>query len=64
MQHKAEHAAEAAHLPPRDVVVLMAGQAGVEDPRNRRVPLQELCDAKRALVLLPHAQMQRLHAAQ
>jgi len=52
----------AAHLAARDLVLRVGVEAGIEDGSNGGAP-QPPRDTERALVLLPDAQVKRLHAA-
>ena len=64
LQHETQHAAESAHLPPGDVVAGMRSPARIKYLAHLRTGLQELRDLKGAFVLLPDAQVQRLHSPQ
>jgi len=60
---EAEHAAEAAHLARRDVVLRMRGETRVVDHRDGRLRLEPLRDAQGARVLSADPQGERLHTA-
>ena len=60
---EADHAAEALEHAARERVLRMALESGVVDLRDRRLLFEELRDAQRARVLVPHAQRERLDPA-
>src|SRR5204863_35919 len=53
-----EHAAEAAHLTLRERVLRVRGEAGVGDPLDHRVLLEELRDAGGVLLVALHADVE------
>ncbi len=62
--HRANHAAETAHLPPRQLVLGMAGQAGIDHPFDFWMPLQPGGDVQGVGTVPLHAQRQGFQAAQ
>ena len=64
LEEERDHPAEVPHLPRGDRVAGVRRQAGVEDARDARVPLEEGGDrgGVRAVPIHPHGE--RLHAAQ
>ena len=64
LQLEADHAAEAAHLPPPNVIVGVRREQRRIDPRDLRVRRQPRGDHLAALLVPLHAYAQRLQAAQ
>ena len=59
-----QHRAEAAHLPRRDGVTGMRGQAGIEHARDPRMRGELVREQRRALRLRAHAHIERAQSPQ
>src|SRR5207253_10663611 len=64
LDREGDHSTEVIHLPRRDLVAGMSGQAGIEHLLDTRLPFQEARDRVRGLAVLPHPDGKRLDSAQ
>ena len=64
LQFERNHAAEPAHLLPRNVVSRMLGQAREVDAPHERMPIQRVRDGDGVFFVPLHSQLERLDAAQ
>ncbi len=64
LQLEGNHAAEAGHLLPRNVVPGMLGQAREVDALHQRMPIQRVGDGNGVFFVPLHSQFERFHAAQ